>query len=187
MSLYCCWISKLSKSVGDIVLMVSRQEENTFNLQSRNRKTKASAVSDSRKKTLNNSTSFTTLTLWFLSELMFERFKHFIPYFNRRKAMHTTYSFPAAGQFSFMRVICKWNIDSATVRVSDIKFKIGSTTASKPVSRPVMHLSAEAAPATQVYPELWWQDSRNLWCLVLCMCKHNKAKPTKTDNQNYCT
>lgn len=33
MSLYCCWISKLSKSVGEIVLMVSRLEVNTFNLQ----------------------------------------------------------------------------------------------------------------------------------------------------------
>lgn len=33
MSLYCCWISRLSKSVGEMVLMVSRLEENTFNLQ----------------------------------------------------------------------------------------------------------------------------------------------------------
>lgn len=32
MSLYCCWISKLSKSVGEMVLMVSRLEKNSFNL-----------------------------------------------------------------------------------------------------------------------------------------------------------
>lgn len=45
MSLYCCWISKLSKSVGEMVLMVSKLEENTFNLQFRYRDTKASKVS----------------------------------------------------------------------------------------------------------------------------------------------
>lgn len=50
MSLYCCWISKLSKSVGEIVLMVSRLGENAFNLERENRKQKASKVSDGTKR-----------------------------------------------------------------------------------------------------------------------------------------
>lgn len=37
MSLYCCWISKLSKSVGEMVLMVSEQEGSTFNLGTQNK------------------------------------------------------------------------------------------------------------------------------------------------------
>ncbi len=49
MSLYCCWISKLSKSVGEMVLMVSRLEENTFNLQFRHRDTEASEVNACRE------------------------------------------------------------------------------------------------------------------------------------------
>lgn len=50
MSLYCCWISRLSKSVGEMVLMVSRLEQNTFNLQFRHGDTKASKVSAYRKR-----------------------------------------------------------------------------------------------------------------------------------------
>lgn len=42
MSLYCCWISKLSKSVGEMVLMVSRLKENTFNLEFGHGETQAS-------------------------------------------------------------------------------------------------------------------------------------------------
>lgn len=53
MSLYCCWISRLSKSVGEIVLIVSRLEENTFNLQFRHRNavrvSACRAVSHSKK------------------------------------------------------------------------------------------------------------------------------------------
>lgn len=37
MSLYCCWISKLSKSVGEMVLMVSEQEGSSFNLRRQNK------------------------------------------------------------------------------------------------------------------------------------------------------
>lgn len=50
MSLYCCWISKLSKSVGEIVLMVSRLGENTFNLKERNGKQRASEVNVLQKE-----------------------------------------------------------------------------------------------------------------------------------------
>lgn len=39
MSLYCCWISKLSKSVGERVLMVSALEEDAFNLEVQTRGT----------------------------------------------------------------------------------------------------------------------------------------------------
>lgn len=61
MSLYCCWISKLSKSVGEMVLMVSRLEENTFNLQFRHKDTKASKVSAYRERRRHDNRSFTRL------------------------------------------------------------------------------------------------------------------------------
>lgn len=62
MSLYCCWISKLSKSVGEIVLMLSRLEKNAFNLQFGHRNTDGQCM-DSRERSLHNTRSFTTLTL----------------------------------------------------------------------------------------------------------------------------
>lgn len=62
MSLYCCWISKLSKSVGEIVLMLSRLEKNAFNLQFGHRNTDSQCM-HSRERSLHNTRSFTTLTL----------------------------------------------------------------------------------------------------------------------------
>lgn len=38
MSLYCCWISKLSKSVGEMVLMVSKLRGNAFNLEAKEKR-----------------------------------------------------------------------------------------------------------------------------------------------------
>lgn len=46
MSLYCCWISRLSKSVGEMVLMVSRLVEvHTFNLQGHRERERVTRVS----------------------------------------------------------------------------------------------------------------------------------------------
>lgn len=56
MSLYCCWISKLSKSVGEMVLMVSRLEENTFNLHFRQTQKKGSEY---RERKGHHTKSFT--------------------------------------------------------------------------------------------------------------------------------
>jgi len=76
MSLYCCWISKLSKSVGEMVLMLSRLEENTFNLQFRHRDTKAPKLSTRTEKGGNNAwyQKLHKTDRWNVHKLMFGRF-----------------------------------------------------------------------------------------------------------------
>lgn len=109
MSLYCCWISKLSKSVGEIVLMLSRLEKNAFNLQFGHRNTDSQCM-DSRERSLHNTRSFTTLTLEIFErqslkiKLQKQMVHFYFPYKKKKKkekTMHvnhtlSTQSLPAA-------------------------------------------------------------------------------------------